>query len=69
MDKQEIIRALRKPWLNEETLTKWDGIRGLLLGGNRGTLPRDVFESIIDAIDEERQLVADWIEAQDPNQE
>jgi hypothetical protein len=58
----DLVERLRKPSDDEETMRVWDGIRATLLDGVMGTLPRDMFESILGVIDEEREEAADRIE-------
>jgi hypothetical protein len=61
-DGKDIVERLKTTSTGEETMVIWDRIRGLLLDGNAGTLPRDIFESILDSIDEERLEAAVEIE-------
>lgn len=58
----DIVVRLRTPSTGEDTMEVWDRIRAILLDGNRGSLPREIFESILDFIDEERSEAALEIE-------
>lgn len=40
----------------------WDNIRAMLISGVMGTMPRDIFESLLDGIDELKAEAADIIE-------
>lgn len=57
-----LVDRLRVPSDNEDTTKRWDGLRAYLLEGGRGSLARDIFESILSAIDEEREEAAKRIE-------
>lgn len=59
---EDIVARLRMPSTGEDTMEVWDRIRAILLDGDRGSLPREIFESILDSIDEERAEAADEIE-------
>jgi hypothetical protein len=57
-----LIERLRVPSDSEETMKAWDGLRAYLLEGGKGSLARDIFESILSNIDEERAEAATRIE-------
>lgn len=57
----DIVDRLRIHSDNEETMKVWDNIRSIIADGNRGSWPRDIFESILSHIDEEREEAADVI--------
>lgn len=60
---EDIVARLRTPSTNDNTMLIWDRIRELLLIEDHwGTLPREMFESILDGIDEERAEAASEIE-------
>lgn len=61
-DKIDIVTRLKTPSNTDAVMKSWDGIRASLLAGVMGTLPRDIFESILDCIDEEREEAAQEIE-------
>lgn len=58
----DIVVRLRTPSTGEDTMEVWDRIRAILLDDDRGSLPREIFESILDSIDEERADAAVEIE-------
>lgn len=58
LDNKELLETLDKSSLTEETMKCWDGLRAYLLGGGKGSLARDIFESIIDSIDQEKAEAA-----------
>lgn len=58
----DIVERLRIPSDNEDTMKVWDNIRAIIADGNKGSWPRDIFESILSHIDEEREEAADEIE-------
>lgn len=60
----DIVERLREPLTgNEERVMKtWDNIRRLLIVElDRGSYPRDIFESLLSDFDEEREEAADEI--------
>lgn len=57
-----LVTRLRVPSDTEEVMKSWDTLRAYLLDGGRGSLARDIFESILSHIDEEREEAADRIE-------
>lgn len=57
----DIVERLRSPSDNEDTMKVWDTIRSIIADGDRGSWPRDIFESILSHIDEEREEAADLI--------
>jgi hypothetical protein len=58
-----IVELLRKPYTDrEEIMRSWDALREYLLDGRTGSYPRDIFESILSNIDEEREQAADEID-------
>jgi hypothetical protein len=59
---KDIVERLRMPSSREDTMEVWDGIREMLLDGMAGSLPRDIFEIILDNIDKERLEAAAEIE-------
>jgi hypothetical protein len=59
----DIVQRLRVQSNTEEVMKSWDTLRAYLLDGGRGSLARDIFESILSHIDEEREEAADRIEA------
>lgn len=60
---EDIVARLRTPSTNDNTMLIWDRIRELFLVEDHwGTLPREMFESILDGIDEERAEAASEIE-------
>jgi predicted nucleic acid-binding Zn-ribbon protein len=58
-----LATRLRVQSNTEEVMKSWDTLRAYLLDGGRGSLARDIFESILSRIDEEREEAADHIEA------
>lgn len=63
-DVSGLVERLREPSTNEPTMHLWSSIRKMLQDGNKGSIPRDVFESILGAIDEERSAAADALASQ-----
>lgn len=59
---KDVVERLKMPSTGEDTMVVWDRIRELLLDGNAGSLPRDIFESLLDHIDGERLEAAAEIE-------
>lgn len=57
-----LSERLRAPVWNEETMRGWDSWRDMIVK-NRGSLPRDCFESFLDGIDEERAEAATQLDA------
>lgn len=59
MSKPDIVEDLRRPYLDREYIMEsWDAIREYLLDGKLGSYARDIFESILDKCDEEREEAA-----------
>lgn len=58
----DIVEELRVSAANEGTMLLWDKIRGMIARGDDGSRPRDIFEAILSAIDEERSEAAAEIE-------
>jgi len=57
-----LTKQLHSPQLNDDMMRRWDALRAEIANGNRGSHPRDIFESIIDSIDEERSEAAYFLE-------
>ena len=57
-----LTKQLHSPQLNDDMMRRWDALREEIANGNRGSHPRDIFESIIDSIDEERSEAAYFLE-------
>lgn len=54
----ELIDRLRSPILNEERMKRWDYVRSCIMNGNTSSHPRDIFESDLDQLDEDRMYAA-----------
>ena len=48
-------------------MRRWDTYRAAIAKGDKGSLPRDWFESVVDFADEERREAADALEQQQAN--
>lgn len=59
---EDVIGRLREPSASEDVMKTWDNIRAMLISGVMGTMPRDIFESLLDGIDELKAEAADIIE-------
>ena len=57
-----LTKQLHSPQLNDDMMRRWDALRAEIANGNHGSHPRDIFESIIDSIDEERSEAAYFLE-------
>lgn len=53
-----LVERLSSSLCNEDTMQTWDGIRKLLLEGCLGSLPRDIFEGLLEVFDEDRHEAA-----------
>ncbi|WP_170759915.1 hypothetical protein [Ruegeria lacuscaerulensis] len=63
-DIDKLVEGLRKPANSDENMQRWDYIRRLVASNRGGSYPRDIFESILSACDEEREQAADALTAQ-----
>lgn len=59
----QIIISLKKSCITENVMESWDEIRRLLLvNQNKGTLPREIFEHILENIDDMNNDIAERLE-------